>query len=131
MTTAPDRRWFQFRLRTLFVLVTTSGLLAWWVRSNIEQLGERDRLLQWADSNGVQYGGLPPNQIRQSHPLPIAWQWLGAKRIDILTLDKPTSIANHKRLKSAFPETLIVDYTQMFPDPPYSRPAGVLPEISD
>lgn len=36
MTTAPKRRWFQWSLRTLFVVVTTSAVIAWALRSYLK-----------------------------------------------------------------------------------------------
>ena len=48
--TAPKRRWPRYTLRTLFVVVTACAV---WLGWNVNQVQERKRLLELADSKGV------------------------------------------------------------------------------
>jgi hypothetical protein len=98
------RRWSRYSLRTLFVVMAVVGLLTWWVQGNVEQVRERERLLEWADANFVPHGNYkPPDSPANS--LPIMWRLLGAKQVDAFLIDPLVPVADQERLRAAFPES--------------------------
>ena len=42
-TTKPNRRWFRFNLRTLFVVVTLFGLVGVWMANQMKWIRDRKR----------------------------------------------------------------------------------------
>jgi hypothetical protein len=53
MTTAPKRRWFQWSLRTLFVVVTAVALLVGWIVYQLSWMRERRELVNRVESYAV------------------------------------------------------------------------------
>ncbi len=53
MTAAPNRRWFRFRLRTLFAVVTVVGLASGWWAWNVRVASHRHLLLDSIDERGI------------------------------------------------------------------------------
>ena len=106
MTTSPQRRWFRFSLRTMFLVVAIVGLLAWWIRRNVEQVRQRELLLEWASANYVRHGNIKqPEPHFHPIPLPITWRLLGAKRVDVFIIDPSAPAFSQEKLKAAFPES--------------------------
>ena len=54
MTTSekPHRRWYQFRLRTLLVLMALLALPFAWIGSNIRQAQREQAVIHWVNSQG-------------------------------------------------------------------------------
>jgi hypothetical protein len=122
MTAAPKRRWFQFSLRTLFVVVTLFGFfLAWLARAAIV-VRERQELLQPSLSYSLD---------APEWPRPISWRIVafifgyrqGSYYWDGISVHD-RSDEEMKRLRRAFPEARIsVDETwpQNMPIPEYRK----------
>lgn len=125
---APKRRWFAFSLRTMFVVVTVVGLLAWWVHRNLEQVRERDRFLEWAKANDMSHGVYKAPDSKTYPPLPITWRLLGAERVDVFVLDPMVPASDQERVKAAFPEADFITTDDVSPKPlPRQLPPTPLP----
>src|SRR4051812_27174232 len=99
MTSAPNRRWFRFRLRTLFVMVTVFGCsLAW----NLPSVRARHEALQWC------YSACAENAPGKRHEIPISWRLLGAEPVWCLVITREVSREEAARLGALFPEAGIL-----------------------
>jgi len=106
MTNAPERRWFQFSLRTLFAWVAVFAIWLAWITWQFEVVRERETLMNahvgWDMSN---------DQTR----LPFVWSLLGASPVNSISL--PTdefSDDDRARYRSAFPEADVTLEEQPF-----------------
>lgn len=66
------RRWFQFRLRTLFAVMTLAcGICAWAVEQVREYQAEQRAIVQLG----------PSNRVEELLALPTPFNWTGAKGV--------------------------------------------------
>jgi hypothetical protein len=119
---APKRRWFQFSLRTQFVLLTVFAVWLGWnlhiVRQREHVLGslkpdhriiaegEYGNLAIVEDKRSVAKRGL----LSPSGSLPISWRLLGARPI-AMTIYVQFGVLNQKaqRIRALFPESQVVE----------------------
>src|SRR4051794_39640710 len=100
-TLAPNRGWFRFSLRTLFMVVTAC---ASWLGSGIHQVRERERMLA---VEGIVFATVRSNgsPARADQRPPLLWRLLGARTIVFVGLDpNQTTPADLSRYKALFPE---------------------------
>ncbi len=69
MTTAPNRRWFRFSLRTLFVVVTCLGCLLGWLAYNLNWIRERRHAVRWLSQQEL-FG---PGMVKSEHQPELPW----------------------------------------------------------
>ncbi|HEY1601352.1 MAG TPA: hypothetical protein VGG64_17250 [Pirellulales bacterium] len=112
MTQSPTtrRRWFQFGLSTLFVLVT---VLAVWLGWELHIVRERQAIRQRIAESG---GRVYPSEQSESKLLltslgmvtecriPVWREWLGDEPVGFVRLKTSASYAELKKARLAFPE---------------------------
>jgi hypothetical protein len=119
MTPAPKRRWFRFSLRTLFVVVTISGIALGWVAYQLNWIRQRRELVHRTDIEALMWAD-------GDYPTAPGLMWLfGEQGYDIIeiivdlpidpTIDVPpdrerteTETALLERARSLFPEAEVV-----------------------
>jgi hypothetical protein len=69
MTTAPNRRWFCFSLRTLFVGMTVVGCLLGWLAYNLNWIRERRHAVRWLNQQEL-FG---PGMVESEHQPELPW----------------------------------------------------------
>jgi hypothetical protein len=105
----PKRRWFQFSLRTMFVVITAFGV---WLGWQFHVIQNRKALIKHLESNGgtIGYSGDSPLQPK------ISWfrQLLGDRAVQFISLGN--SDAPSEPVKAVFPEADIIrTYSQTYP----------------
>jgi hypothetical protein len=119
MSTAPKhhRRWFQFSLGTMFVVVALAAIgLAW----QINVVHQRKIVLNWIEENGgntYEKGVDSPEARTASTPVYVnhawvsedlrmpAWRrWLGDRPFFFLVVPEESSDEDIRRVRAAFPE---------------------------
>jgi hypothetical protein len=75
MMPAHKRRWFAFKLRTMFVAVAVFGCLLW-LGMNLRKVRERQFLME---VGALKY--VVSNSKHPSRPLPLVWSLMGAEPI--------------------------------------------------
>jgi hypothetical protein len=108
MPTAPPRRWFAFRLRTVFVVVAVVALLALSVRRETLIVEERRALREWVERNG-RYGGwigyaYAANGARPRPRIPRFREFLEDEAVEHVGLPRHSTDADLELAKSLFPE---------------------------
>jgi hypothetical protein len=102
MKPAPKRRWFQFSLRTLFVVVTVVALFSGWIGWRLNQARQRENLLQSLRVDGARITRIPA----QSSPFML--RKFGTTYIgEILLPSSRFSNADINRVRATFPEAKI------------------------
>ena len=90
----------QYRLRTLFIVVTVAAIACGWLRHEYDIVQERKAALELVH----RFGGCWPLG-QSSHPSLIR-RWLGDKSVKVISL--PLEIyADKERIESIFPEAYI------------------------
>jgi len=102
MSNAPRRRWFQFSLRTLFVVMT---LLALWLAYSLDWIRQRREFLEL--SNVVGYAGPQNNRPRAPGLL-----WLLGERAYLWLWVSSEGSGGEYEAKRLFPEA---DWSNPFP----------------
>lgn len=118
MTALPRRRWFQFGIGTMLILMTVlAGLLAY----SAHWIHHRRALLALPGVSGVDgdeagimntalpAGGGPPQNLAvdpQFAPWPLSW--LGERGYIVIVLSASASEAERARVQALFPEAEIV-----------------------
>jgi hypothetical protein len=97
------RRWFQFHLRTLFVVVTLSAVVCGYVGSQSKIVSNRKRLLQ---QNGAI--GWLRDENDATGEIPAVRTWLGDESYRLIRVAPPTAEKTLEKYKAAFPEASIV-----------------------
>ena len=109
MDEKPRRRWFAFRLRTLFVLVAVASIPLSWVGYSLNWVRDRKRAL--AETPMFPSGGCMTLGWRTTTAP--GWLWLmgetGRDRIETLGA-QPAQV---ERLKRLFPEAQVVNFPPM------------------
>jgi len=86
MRALPRRRWFQFSLRTMFVVVT---VFAVWLGWQLKIVNERQAFLLWVENTGGVYGPVVANSGHQDQPQIQFWRiWLGDFGVIVIGLGK-------------------------------------------
>jgi len=119
MNQAPPRcRWFQFSLRTLFIVVT---LLAVWLGWNLYQVGERVEAVREIERNGGSVS--PPDRLfRAQNGLPYVWRLCGTQSAGVIFLGQRHRSDDWGRISRLFPEAAVFPYADDIPDRPLSIP---------
>ena len=125
MTLAPNRRWFHFSLRTLFVVVTVLGI---WLGWQLHFVSRRKQAINWLekDLDGlVIYSSWVRDDpaLARDRPDVLKWpqlpfwrRWLGDETIAEIWLPKDAyNDANLARLAKCFPEALLRDPSTLGP----------------
>ena len=125
MTSAPNRRWFRWSLRTMFVVVTVFCVWLGWnakivhqraaMREQIVALGERGRFNPVAD---MDLRAIP--RASAMHAIPMIWSVLGARPVSTIGVrfDDRTWKAMLPEIHRLFPEATLIDCSPL-PEPTY------------
>jgi hypothetical protein len=114
MAQAPNRRWFRYSLRTLFIVVT---LFACWLGWNLNKVRQREQVLRQKNitSAGMDWATKQPRQTPPQH-FPFSWRLLGEQPLHILGVHGGLSPDELKRLQALFPEAEIHVYARTSPE---------------
>jgi hypothetical protein len=108
--TPPTRRWFQFGLGTMFVVVTA---VAVWLAWELSYIRERQAFLaslqhknaEVTDNRTTWTFTHPPRAVPPEIPL---WRrWLGDRAVDAIDLPPKWSASDRQMAKALFPEAII------------------------
>ena len=115
MDTPKPRRWFSFRLRTLFVAVTLLGCIFGWLGTTLRNVREREAVLAgskwlgfWEAANV--FGWDPSRPGERSRP-PLVWRWMGATTLHWTQFEFQDDLFTQedcKRCQRLFPEVRVV-----------------------
>jgi hypothetical protein len=113
---APNRRWFQFSLRTLFVVAT---VICVWLGWNVSTVQSRKRALaRIQSSEGRFIVNTGPDLEQQGNPLPYVRQLLGDKPIAVIAFRRGRILNDEcHRIASLFPEAVRMGYSTGGPNP--------------
>jgi hypothetical protein len=109
MPTPPRRRWFQFSLATMFVVVT---VLAVWLGWEVKLVRDRSDFLVWCHEGNVAAGlergwTAYPSRNVPAPAIPFWRRWLGDESVHAITLPPGSSAADYERATVLFPEAAI------------------------
>jgi len=119
MISAYKRRWLQFSLLTMNVVVTLAAWLGW----NLHQVRERERMLH---QGGISYF----SGFGSLRCMPLTWRLLGARAVYSIGLGSLYTDENLLLYRTAFPEADVSQEIRlpevprgklMFPDPVSGR----------
>ncbi|MBI2825907.1 MAG: hypothetical protein HYX69_14575 [Planctomycetia bacterium] len=100
----PRRRWFQFGLGTMFLLVT---LFALWLAWELNFIHERQAFLAWVDRKNAEVTNawfmVNPPRVPPA-TIPFWRRWLGDTAVDTVELPPNSTAADRDRAKALFPE---------------------------
>jgi hypothetical protein len=118
--TSPKRRWFQWSLRTLFVVVTVFGC---WLGWNINILRQRAQMRERIDANRSEANPVrfvstdefnkwnPGEQWEVSQRLPLTLRLLGAEPVALIYLpEEHFSQSEIEQVERLFPEALVIPW---------------------
>jgi len=106
MTAAPNRRWFRFSLRTLFVVMTLAGALIGWLVWELRYIHDRTAMRGWILQHG---GGVPKpaailNLPNPATRIPFWRELLGDETAPVVILPPGLLTADLEQIKRTFPE---------------------------
>lgn len=110
MSEGPDkrRRWFAFRLRTLFLAIAAMCLVLGWIAWNLQQLRQRERVRQYLVLCRCRIE--PGTSNRPWKSLPIMWSMLGAEPVRLIELSGVwVKDEDRPHIEFWFPEADILD----------------------
>lgn len=119
MPHVPNRRWFKFSLRTMFVVTT---VLACWLGWNLHRVRQREEILQYASQVCSE------NNPSVADDVPIAWRLLGAEPVWWVLLPGCVPKEELMRVQSLFPEAICVMESQLRICRDEVPPAKILPD---
>jgi len=103
------RRWFQFSLGTMLLVVT---LFAGWLGWGLQRVREREAMLKYlaTQTNVMVYNAEFTYEMKPWKRLPLTWRLLGAEPIHYITLPKERYLSEEDRRHIArlFPEASVV-----------------------
>jgi len=99
----PRRRWFRYRLRTLFVAVLLLAIPLGWIAVQLKWIHDRRERLEWIKDGRAYYIYAP------DEPSISFWRrWMGDRNIEQLMLvQEQVSQAELEEIRSLFPEAEI------------------------
>ncbi len=120
MPPAPNRRWFRFRLRTVFVVVAALAAGLCWVARQRNIVEERRRAIQEIgpieftnppDITFVLFGCVEDNWMAEVRgDIPWIWRLLGAQAVFKIVLDSADyTAADAEHFAAIFPESCHVE----------------------
>jgi len=105
MPTPPRRRWFQFSLATLLLLIT---VFAVWLGWNLSFVRRREAAFEFLMDNGATVVSPPGKFPPPWKQLPIGWRILRARTVIMIFLPKTQySEEDREELSVLFPEANI------------------------
>ncbi len=119
--TAPNRRWFRFSLRTLFVVMTVFC----WLGYQINWMLQRHEALS---TGAGPYGWAATWRSKDRPPAPWSLRLLGEQGVDSIWLDigmpAETRADYQTRLEGLFPEAQVIEPMEKWNQyhPPFSTP---------
>ncbi|MBI2825129.1 MAG: hypothetical protein HYX69_10625 [Planctomycetia bacterium] len=100
--TKPRRRWFQFGLATMLLMVAICACLMTWIHLNLDLVREREAALARPAAVKVHCSDSVANR------LPLAWQWIGTTPRKYIKLDRRLiGEEDVARLRALYPEATI------------------------
>jgi hypothetical protein len=106
------RGWFQFRLRSLLIVVTAASLAFGWVAGEAHVVQERKAMQKSIDEGG---GACVANDVRSSsagnsrvEEPPMLRRLLGDTKVATIFLPRKTSEQDMQRIKTLFPSAGLV-----------------------
>jgi hypothetical protein len=101
-----QRRWFQFRLRTLMVVVTVAAVGCAWVAREGRVVQERKAVRQWIEEGG---GACVTNDLAARIPSAsgidepsVVRRWLGDQTVTTVFLPRKFADQDLQRIKTCF-----------------------------
>jgi hypothetical protein len=105
MSEVPRRRWFQFGIGTMLLVVTAFAAFLGWELSYIRERHAMHKRV--VDRGGVIVLGIDQREIaRGTVQIPFWRRWLGDCAVGMLMLESDATPADVERAKAAFPEVL-------------------------
>jgi hypothetical protein len=104
-TTKPNRRWFQFSLRTFLIVIT---LIGGWLGWNLYEVRQRESYRTALAGNAYPFSG---NQFPwRQRKMPWMWSLLGAVPVESIRLDSAEGYGMTDALEMAkwFPEANVI-----------------------
>jgi hypothetical protein len=111
------RRWFQFSLRTLMIVVTLLAVACGYVGWQAKIVRERRAMVDWINNHNGLVTINYPMPRRPPHSVASVRELLGDHAIVRIELQPDTDATNVQRIRSLFPEATIKRWS----DPPGSR----------
>jgi hypothetical protein len=106
---APRRRWFQFGIGSMLLLVTAFAV---WLGWGLQRVREREAMLKYlaTQTNVRVYNAEFTYEIKPWKRLPLTGRLLGAEPIHYITLPKERYLSeeDRQRIASLFPEASVV-----------------------
>jgi hypothetical protein len=101
------RRWFQFSLTTMLVVIT---VIAVWLGWNLSRVRQREATIVFLKNSGmsVAYPTTAALQIPPWKHLPFGWRILGAKPVRTVYLPQQFKEVDREQVRGLFPEAAIV-----------------------
>ena len=98
---------FQFRLRTLFIVVTVAAVGCAWLGHECRIMQERRAMRAWIEKNGgvCTIDALSPDS--QAEEQSLVPRWLGGQRVDDVLLIPPAADVVVERVKAALSGTVV------------------------
>jgi len=110
MTIQPKRRWFQFGLRWLLVVMTAICI---WLGWNGRQVCRREQILERVRNDKFNYCFNSGPSLSQENSLPFIWRLLGARPQSAIALQRDRYTYDEiAEIRALFPETniFVADY---------------------
>jgi hypothetical protein len=98
---------FQFRLRTMFVLVTVVAVVCAWIGHEIRVVDERKAMLAWIEKNGGICTIDSTSPEPQADEPSFIRRWLGDQRVDEVFFIPPKEANVVERVKAILPGTVV------------------------
>lgn len=102
------KRRFQYRLRTLFVIVTLAAILCSWFGAQAKAVRERREMLAHIE-NDLKGQTVWILGDRPIPTVPLVRRMLGDEAIEVIDLPTSTSAQECRRIQSVFPEAFLRD----------------------
>ena len=109
MTIQPRRRWFQFGLRSLLIVMTAICI---WLGWNVRQVYWRAQILERLHNDQFYYLGGGMHSLSWEEMLPCIWRLLGARPQSSIAIRREDYTREEiAEIEAMFPEANIIVYT--------------------